>query len=364
MAPKKAELIDNPPVVSSSEEEESGSSGDESDSSAEVSRKDVSSSKKPESDSEGESESESDSEPEPAKKPVVATKAKSDAASGSAAALPESSKSKRPLKEAEPEANKKLKISETEHVVKTAKANDNESSKKISKEDAKKMFQRLFSETDEVALLQGVLDFTSTKGDPYEDSDAFCSYVKKLIDFDATKSQIVTKLQRLKKKFGNTVKNAAKKGKSEDEVKFAKDIERKAFELARKIWGSNGVMTSKSRKKIGGTTPVAATKDMKLVAHSTPKKPQEGNRPEKTEGKGGLSIGREIALFFNAENSGSCCLDESTITAVWKKVADGAKKTQVEEKWKKLKAKQVELCLQRTELTNETAKMILEAYES
>ncbi|XP_023635026.1 GLABROUS1 enhancer-binding protein-like isoform X2 [Capsella rubella] len=190
---------------------------------------------------------------------------------------------------------------------------------------------------------------------------------KKLIDFDATKSQIVTKLQRLKKKFTNTVKKSLKKGKSEDEIQFPKDIDQKSFELARKIWGSNGVMTSKSRKKVGGTPASKAPKEMKLVVHSTPKKPAEAKRPEKTEAKAvntGLSIGREIALFFNAENSSSCCLDESTVTAVWKKVADGAEKTKVEEKWKKLKAKQMELCLQRTELVNETAKMIFKAYES
>lgn len=364
MAPKKAEVIDNPPMVSSSEEEESGSSGEESESSAEVSKQ-AESSKKPESDSEGESESESDSEPEPAKtnKQPVVIKAKPDT-SGSAVTVPESSTAKRPLKEAESaEANKKLKISETQQVV-VKKPKTNEEVKKISGDDAKKMFQRLFSETDEVALLQGVVDFTSTKGDPYEDSDAFCVYVKKLIDFNATKSQIVTKLQRLKKKFANTVKKSLKKGKGEDEIVFPKDIDQKAFELARKIWGSNGVLATKSRKKVGGTP---APKETKLVAHSSPKKPEEAKKPEKTETKvvnKSLSIGREIALFFNAENASSCGLDESTITAVWGKVADGAEKTEVEEKWKKLKAKQVELCLERTELVNETAKMIFKAYGS
>ncbi|CAH8267304.1 unnamed protein product, partial [Arabidopsis lyrata] len=68
--------------------------------------------------------------------------------------------------------------------------------------------------------------------------------------------------------------------------------------------------------------------------------------------------------FFNAENKSFCGLDEITITAVWAKVADGAEKREVEEKWKKLNGKEFELCLQRSGLVNETAKMIFKAYES
>ncbi|KAL1201185.1 GLABROUS1 enhancer-binding protein-like [Cardamine amara subsp. amara] len=344
MAPKKPEVIDNPPVGSSSEEEEgsSGSSGEESESSAEDSKKEESS-KKLESDSEGESESESDSDNEPLnlkKQPVVIK-------SVSAVSVPESSNAKRPLKEADDgEAKKKLKTSTTEV-------------RKISGDEAKKMFQRLFSEADEIALLQGVLDFTSTKGDPSEESDAFCIYVKKLIDFNATKVQIQTKLQRLKKKFTNTVKKSLKKGKNEDEIKFAKDLDQKSFDLSRKIWGNNGVLASKSRKKLGGTS-----KEMKLVPHSTPKKQEETKMPERTEIKvvnTRPSIAREIASFFNLENASVCGLDESTIVAAWEKVGDGAKKKEMEEKWNKLKAMQVELCIQRTALVAETAKMIFKA---
>ncbi|KAG7564227.1 hypothetical protein ISN44_As10g009970 [Arabidopsis suecica] len=281
MAQKKAEeVVDNP--LTSSEEEESGSS--KSEYSVEFSKKDEFS-KKPESDSEGEYELEFESDSEPAKMmeltPIV-TKP-----------IPDKSRSaKRPLKEVASEATK---TSETEHV---KKPTTNDEVKKISRDDAKKMFQRLFSEADEIALLQ--------------------------------------------------------------------DIEQKGFELSRKIWGNNCVLASKSsRKKLGGTP---APKEMKSVAHSSPKKQQEETKkPEKSETKvvnTSLSIGREIASFFDAGNASSCGLAESTITAVWAKVADGAEKREVEEKWKKLKGKEFELCLQRSGLVNETAKMIFKAYES
>ncbi|KAJ0263316.1 GLABROUS1 enhancer-binding protein-like [Hirschfeldia incana] len=349
MAPKKADKIENPPVASSSEEEDeqSGSSGEESDSSDEEAG-DVRSKltqkpsappaakKKPESDSEeGESESESDSDSEPATKTkplnTVATKQ----------IPPESSK--RSLKQSDNnEPKKKAKTSSTTEQVQkeknpsTSASAGDEEVKKISGEEAKKMFQRLFSESDEIAMLQGFLDFTSTKGDPSENMDAFCDYVKTLIDYNASKAQIVTKLQRCKKKFVNIVKNALKKGKTEDKITCAKDFDQKAFELSRKIWGSDGVLPAKPRKEVVKET---RNKVNSVDTHH-------------------LSESGEMGLFFKGENGSVLGLDESSVSEFWDVVEDGAKKREMEEKVKKLKATQMELCLQRTALVDYSAKMI------
>ncbi|KAH0902236.1 hypothetical protein HID58_041739, partial [Brassica napus] len=77
-----------------------------------------------------------------------------------------------------------------------------------------------------------------------------------------------------------------------------------------------------------------------------------------------LSSSREMALFFKAENVSVFGLDESTVSAVWDMVEDGPKKREMEEKLKKLKDMQVELCLQRTALLDTTAKMIFKDYAS
>uniref|UniRef100_A0A1J3FPF1 Mediator-associated protein 1 n=1 Tax=Noccaea caerulescens TaxID=107243 RepID=A0A1J3FPF1_NOCCA len=379
MAPKQAEKIENPHVGSSSEEddEESGSSGEESESSGEDSKKDESSdddgetlskltqksvapvaAKKPESDSEV-SESESDSDPEPAEKKTkplntVGTKTKPETSGSAAVTLLESSTAKRSLKQTEDEsaaAKKKTKTSNTEHAKKPAATTDEEV-KKISGDEAKKMFQRLFSGTDEIAMLQGFLDFTSTRGDPYENMDAFCDNVKTLIDFNATKSQIVTKLQRCKKKFVNMVKNSLKKGKTEDKIRFSKDLDQKAFDLSRKIWGVDGVFPAKPRKK---------SKDSKLPHASpshAPRREEEFEIPKAIAVNTHLSSSREIASYFKTENLSVFSLDESTIATGWDMVEDGPKKRQMEEKMKKLKAMQVELCLQRSGLVDSTARMI------
>ncbi|CAA7060216.1 unnamed protein product [Microthlaspi erraticum] len=369
MAPKQPEKIENPHVGSSSEEDEEESGSSESVSSGEDSKKDESSdddgetlskltqksvapaasAKKPESDSEV-SESESDSDPEPAEKKTkplnsVGTKTKPDT-SGSALALPESSTAKRSLKLTEDEASAAKK--------KTKTAATGEEVKKISGDEAKKMFQRLFSGTDETAMLQGFLDFTSTRGDPYEKMDAFCDYVKTLIDFNATKSQIVTKLQRCKKKFVNMVKNSLKKGRTEDKIRFAKELDQKAFDLSRKIWGVDGVFPAKPRKK---------SKDVKSPHASpshAPRREEEMEIPKAIVVNTHLtsSSSREIASFFKGENSSVVSLDESMIAAGWDLIEDGPKKRAMEEKMKKLKAMQVELCLQRSGLVDSTARMV------
>ncbi|CAB80771.1 hypothetical protein [Arabidopsis thaliana] len=231
--------------------------------------------------------------------------------------VPETSTAKRPLKEAAPEAIKKQKTSEVEHV---KKPTTNDEVKKIAGEDAKKMlFQRLFSEADEIALLQGLIDFTSTKGDPYE--------ILMLFAF------------MLKKKFNNAVKNARKKGQTEDEVEYAKESEKKRFDLSIMIWGSNGVLVAgkSSKKKV-------APKEMK---------------PEETDAKvvnEGLSIGREMVPFGS-----SCGLDESKLTTGWENVEDGAEKREVEEKWKKFKDKLFELLYERSVLMNKTEAMMFKA---
>jgi hypothetical protein len=363
MAPKQAEKIENPHVGSSSEEDEEESGSSESVSSGEDSKKDESSdddgeplskltqksvapaaAKKPESDSEV-SESESDSDPEPAEKKTkplnsVGTKTKPET-SGSVIALPENSTAKRSLKLTEDDAAAAKKKT------------------KISGDEAKKMFQRLFSGTDETAMLQGFLDFTSTRGDPYEKMDAFCDYVKTLIDFKATKSQIVTKLQRCKKKFVNMVKNSLKKGRTEDKIKFAKELDQKAFDLSRKIWGVDGVFPAKPRKK---------SKDSKSPHASpshAPRREEEMEIPKAIVVNTHLSSSsREIASFFKADNPSVVSLDESLIAAGWDLIEDGPKKRAMEEKMKKLKAMQVELCLQRSGLVDSTANMVLKENSS
>ncbi|KFK33325.1 hypothetical protein AALP_AA6G360700 [Arabis alpina] len=344
MAPKQPE--EKPHIPSSSEEDESGSSEEQSESTREDSKKDDSSddeneskptqtsvvvpvsTKKLEPDSESESESESDSEPiQKMTSGSITTKS----------TLPESSTSKRKETEdvVDVKKNKKMKTGDREV-------------KKISGDEAKLLFQRLFSESDEIALLQGILDFSAKKGDYQKEMDAFVDYVKKLINFNANRSQLKTKIQRLKKKFANIVKNSLKKGKSEDEIVFSKDLDQKAFELSRQIWGNNGVQVSKSRKK---KHEEETPREFKLVPRSS-KKCQDTVKADARD------TGLELSSFVKTENVSAFSLDESALSAVWGTVKDGSKKREMEERLKKLKAMQGGLCMQRTGLVADSAKLI------
>ncbi|MBA0600326.1 hypothetical protein Gorai_006515 [Gossypium raimondii] len=89
-------------------------------------------------------------------------------------------------------------------------------------EDAKKLlFQRLFSEDDEIALLKGMLDYSAKTGaDPHTDMNGFYDFVKKSIHTNG------------------------------EDPTFSKAHEQKAFELSKKIWGVSGKVESSTAKSI------------------------------------------------------------------------------------------------------------------
>ncbi|MBA0725579.1 hypothetical protein Golax_022155, partial [Gossypium laxum] len=93
-------------------------------------------------------------------------------------------------------------------------------------EDAKKLlFQRLFSEDDEIALLKGMLDYSAKTGaDPHTDMNGFYDFVKKSIHTNVSKVQLMDK---------------------------SKAHEQKAFELSKKIWGVSGKVESSTAKSNG-----------------------------------------------------------------------------------------------------------------
>ncbi|VVA94315.1 unnamed protein product [Arabis nemorensis] len=137
-------------------------------------------------------------------------------------------------------------------------------------------------------------------------------------------------------------------GKSEEEIVFSKDLDQKAFELSRKIWGKNGVLASKSRMKVE-----ESPNGFMLLPHSSRKNRETANVVDTS-----LTSSRELSYFFKTENVSAYGLDEPAVIAGWDMVADGSKKREMEKKLKKLKAMQVELCMQRTGLVAESAKLI------
>ncbi|XP_021719591.1 GLABROUS1 enhancer-binding protein-like [Chenopodium quinoa] len=99
----------------------------------------------------------------------------------------------------------------------------------VQEEGSKKLFQRVFSEDDEILILKGMIDFKAKRGaDPMIEIDDFYGFIKKSLHVEVSKVQIVDKVRRLKKKFFNAKKK-----------KLTNPIEIQCFELSKKIWENN-----------------------------------------------------------------------------------------------------------------------------
>ncbi|XP_010495915.1 PREDICTED: probable transcription factor At1g44810 [Camelina sativa] len=189
MATKKVlNFLEDPPSASSSsdeEEVESSSSGEEED------------------EEEQQQLSISDEHKDPSPKPL-----KTPSTTAAAAAAQSSGSAKKRASEEENE----------------------EHAKRAKTLSQKSPFARIWSEEDEISLLQGMIDFKAEKGtSPYDDMNGFFLGAKDSISFDASKTQFVEKIRSLKNKYF----------KGKDSRSFLKPHDKKCFKLASCIWGSD-----------------------------------------------------------------------------------------------------------------------------
>ncbi|KAH0716663.1 hypothetical protein KY290_012924 [Solanum tuberosum] len=82
-------------------------------------------------------------------------------------------------------------------------------------------FQRVWSEKDEISILEAHLNYSL-------DYDVLLSFVKDKLEVETTKTQLQAKLTRLKKKYKKNLKKRS----------FSKPHEEKLFKLSKRIWGS------------------------------------------------------------------------------------------------------------------------------
>ncbi|KAJ6808741.1 putative transcription factor [Iris pallida] len=117
-----------------------------------------------------------------------------------------------------------------------------------SLEDSRRLFQRLWTDDDEIKILNGFLEFTSSRGTTFAshqyDTGPFYEQIKNQLQLDFNKNQLIEKLRRLKKKYRNTAARMASHGK---EFSFKSPHERATYEIARRIW-SVGSSVKRSRE--------------------------------------------------------------------------------------------------------------------
>ncbi|KAJ0980519.1 hypothetical protein J5N97_008774 [Dioscorea zingiberensis] len=103
-------------------------------------------------------------------------------------------------------------------------------------DDSRRLFQRLFSDEDEITILKGFLEFVSQRGTTHAsyqyDTGPFYDQIKEKLQLEFSKNQLVEKLRRLKKKYRTAVARIAAGRASA----FKSPHDREAYEISCQIW--------------------------------------------------------------------------------------------------------------------------------
>ncbi|KAJ6816372.1 heme-binding-like protein, chloroplastic [Iris pallida] len=193
---------------------------------------------------------------------------------------------------------------------------------KKSDKSSSGLFQRVWSLDDEIALLNGVLDFKNQTGSVPPSAGRklgteFSSFIKKYLHMDASEFQVSEKIGRLRKKYDNAA--------SRSSLQFATPHDRTTFEISAKIWGED--------------TAAAA-----VAAANGKESPSNGNGyPFLKEAF--AAKGWDFAAVMALEN------------------LDPGKAKALEEKFKKQKMAVMKHHLQRMELQKETVKLVMDGMD-
>ena len=112
-------------------------------------------------------------------------------------------------------------------------------------DDSRRLFQRLWTDEDEIELLQGFLDYTTSRGSTHHNDTAlFYDQIKSKLQLDFNKNQLVEKLRRLKKKYRNVVGKIST-GK---DFSFKSPHDQATFEISRKIWSNSNINNNSNNR--------------------------------------------------------------------------------------------------------------------
>lgn len=148
------------------------------------------------------------------------------------------------------ENSPRLKSSRRRSIPKHLLLNDfSDSNKKarVDKTSGSGSVNRLWCEQDEVAILQGMIDFKLQKGeDPYSDMSAFLEFVQDSISVHVSRKQLTDKIRKLKNKYFVNVE----RGGIENGV-VVKPHGVQLFVLSEMIWGEDGTVRVTKGKEDG-----------------------------------------------------------------------------------------------------------------
>ncbi|KAL6567474.1 hypothetical protein OROGR_001142 [Orobanche gracilis] len=307
---------------------------------------------------ESESESESDSDGPHQKVGPIATKPMDDqhkSNKGARKPRPAASDLDTPTKS----ATGKRPAEEKETETKDAKKSKNKpvtSERKVNNDSKKSLFQRLWSEDDEIAILKGMIDYKAKKkSDPVTDLNAFHDFIKKNLHVDVTRTQLQDKIRRLKKKYENN-KSKEKEGK---EKTFFKPHEQKAYELSKYVWG-NEIW----KENVGemGARPIANGSIAKKA------QPRRANGADNEDGSNEKSVvvvndDSERMLPAKRMKRNGATVEES-ILMFGNEIFEEGKGHEKENEWKKLRMEEMEAYTRHLEVKAAQARLVVDNMKS
>ncbi|CAE5957201.1 unnamed protein product [Arabidopsis arenosa] len=248
---------------------------------------------------------------------------------------PESGSDEETDTDSEPEKKDQVVTKRSRETDEAAVSTDVKRAKKTS-------FQRLWTEDDEIAVLQGLVDYTKDTGvSPYDDTNKVYQLVKKSISFDVSKIQFMEKLRTLKKRYENNLGKA----KDGDQPTFVKPHDRKAFELSKLVWGGIRMVLQSGMKSNGKSKKSSKSKKVESVKHEFDCEDDVTNKGEASL-VGALemdtlvksSLARSIARFG---------LDE-LVAQQGLSLLSSEDKKRFEEQWKALQVREFEFLSQKS----------------
>lgn len=231
-------------------------------------------------------------------------------------------------------------------------------------EDSKKqLFQRLWSEDDEIVILKGMIDYKTEKNgeNPVADMGAFHEFIKKSLHVDVSRAQLVDKVRRLKKKYVN---NASREKNGKDRS-FSKSHEQKGYDLSKLIWGSNshtsGTESKKNQNHNAAKGNAASTSSGVALMKANGVEMEKEKEVSTMEVEKNMDVSRFVQ--YGRNNNDSPILQEEIVKAGLELV-EASKREELEEKWKKLKKQELQLYVMRMELLKEQSALVYEAVNS
>ncbi|KAL0560029.1 hypothetical protein IC582_000419 [Cucumis melo] len=217
---------------------------------------------------------------------------------------------------------------------------------------------RLWSEDDEISILQGMIDFQLAKGsDPYTDMNQFLDFIRENLSVDVSKNQLIDKVRRLKKKY----KNNSEKGRNGDDPVFLKQHEHKSFVLSKKIWGNEAKKKPRKQSVKASNSVSISSPRVDVEAGKLKEIINYNNVESKILPEEFLSEYPWLKASFMVENDKF--RSEGLMRLVRERMPSiGSEKAkELDDKWRKLGESELELYVKKVDLVREQCKLILDS---